>query len=289
MISKDPRLPVKKFNKPLQLAGAFNTDEGTTVFSSRSVILTITIYLPGSNIPVRVRGVEFFVVDQAMDEILLGRPFLHSIGFNLEHHLVRVRNDIHDKHVEDLDPEQFKLSAAKYQGLPYINAEDDPIELPECLVAGIGQDTKSSIDSAFAKVIAEAEKNGISVKGSSEIAQMLDEFRDVFRIKLEVDPPVDVPPLVITPQADAKPYRYPQCRYAPQQRDFITQTIRVWYKNPTKGNYNADPDRRPYREVDRRSYSVAVSTEVQPYQLGRARRVQLLTVPRRVGLVTYLG
>ena len=58
----------------------------------------------------------------------------------------------------------------------------------------------------------------------------------------------------------------------------------VWYKNTTKGNYNADLDRRPYREVDRRSYSVAVSTGV-----GRVLRVQLLTVPRRVGLVTYLG
>ena len=58
----------------------------------------------------------------------------------------------------------------------------------------------------------------------------------------------------------------------------------LWYKNPTKSNYNADLDRWPYREVDRRSYSVAVSTRV-----GRARRVQLLTVPRRVGLVTYLG
>ena len=58
----------------------------------------------------------------------------------------------------------------------------------------------------------------------------------------------------------------------------------VWYKNPKKGNYNADLDRWSYREVDRRSYSVAVSTGV-----GRARRVQMLTVPRRVGLVTYLG
>ena len=68
---------------------------------------------------------------------------------------------------------------------------------------------------------------------------MLDKIRDVFRIKLGVDPPVDVPPLLITPQADAKPYRSPQRRYAPQQRDFITQTIReleaigAIYKNPS--------------------------------------------------------
>ena len=45
-------------------------------------------------------------------------------------------------------------------------------------------------------------------------------------------------------------------------------TEKVWYKNSTKGNYNADLDRRSYREVHRRSYSVAVSTG-----FGRAGRV----------------
>ena len=105
MISKTPGLLVRKFDKPLKLAGAFNSDDGTTVFSSCSVILTITVYIPVSNIPVRVRGVEFFVVDESMDKFLLGRPFLPSIWFNLECHLVRVRDDIHNKHVDDLDPE----------------------------------------------------------------------------------------------------------------------------------------------------------------------------------------
>ena len=55
-------------------------------------------------------------------------------------------------------------------------------------------------------------------------------------------------------------------------------------KTQPRGNYNADLDRLPTREIDRRNYSVAVSTGV-----GRARQVELLTVPRRVGLVTYLG
>ena len=75
--------------------------------------------------------------------------------------------------------------------------------------------------------------------------------------------------------------------YAMDSEDYM-KDVRVkgyvGYKNPAKGNYNADLDLWPYREVERRSYSVAVSTGV-----GSARRVQLLTVPRRVGLVTYLG
>lgn len=43
-----------------------------------------------------------------------------------------------------------------------MNAEEDTIELTECLAARIGQGTKSSIDDAFAKIITEAEKNVIS-------------------------------------------------------------------------------------------------------------------------------
>ena len=60
---------------------------------------------------------------------------------------------------------------------------------------------------------------------------------------------------------------------------------RGWYgiKAQPGVNYNADLDRRPYREVQRRD-SEAVSMGA-----GRARRVQLLMVPRRVRLVTYLG
>ena len=30
----------------------------------------------------------------------------------------------------------------------------------------------------------------------------------------------------------------------------LKKAMVVWYKNPTKGNYNGDLDRRPYREVD---------------------------------------
>lgn len=55
---------------------------------------------------------------------------------------------------------------------------------------------------------------------------MLNEYRDVFRIELGPDPPVDIDPLTITRTDTSKPYRSPQRYYAPQQRDFIIQTIR---------------------------------------------------------------
>ena len=167
-----------------------------------------------------------------MDEIVLGRPFLNRIGFNLSEHLRRVHPYIHDTN-------KIKLAAAKYMGLSYVDADDDPIKLPECLAAGTEKDSEEQISEAFKNCIKEANKNGISDQGINRVKNFFTKYRDVFRIKLGPDPPANVPPLFITPEANCKPYRSPQRRYTPQQREFITNTVRelesigAIYKNPS--------------------------------------------------------
>lgn len=220
-----PDLNAEPFKEPVELLGAFKTDRAQFT-SSAKVKLTFTIYLPGSNVPVRVRGVEFIIVDDDMDEILLGRPFLRKIGFDLNEHLRRVHPLIHDKTLDEIDPDKVKLAATKYQGLSYRNADDDPIELSECIVAGIGKDSEEAITKAFKNCLDEAQRNGISDQGLNRVRHLLKGYRKVFRIKLGPDPPADVPPLVITPVASCKPYRSPQRRYAQHQRDFIINTVR---------------------------------------------------------------
>jgi len=236
--SSDTKVAFKKFDKPMQLECAFKTESRVKFTASRSVVLSITIVLPGSNIPVRIRGIEFIVVDQPMDEVLLGRPFLKAIGFDLNRHLEEVRDKVHDRDINKLQDNIAKMRAMSYQGLAYQSTDDDPIELPEAISAGIGKDTKESIDSAFAKMLAAAKDNGISPEGHSRLSAMLENHRDIFRIKLGPDQPAKVEPLRITLMEGATPYRSPQRRYAPQQRDFITRTIReledvkAIYKNP---------------------------------------------------------
>ena len=161
-----------------------------------------------------------------MDEILLGRPFLNRIGFDLKDHLSRIHPLIHDKQVDQIDLDKVRLAAAKFKGLSYMSADDDPIKLPECLAAGIGRDSEEAISRAFQSCIGEAKTNDLSTKGLTRVRNFFKEYRDVFRIKLGPDPPADVTPLVITPVDNCKPYRSPQRRYAPQQRDFIVSTLR---------------------------------------------------------------
>ncbi len=65
----------RKFKHPISLSTAVS-DPSINFTSSQSIVISITIVLPGSEMPVRLRGVSFIVVNQHMDEILLGRPFL---------------------------------------------------------------------------------------------------------------------------------------------------------------------------------------------------------------------
>ena len=234
----------------MELKVAFDTDKSITFTASRSARLDTTIILPGSNIPVRIRGVKFIITDQEMNEILLGRPLLKAIGFDFHRHLLSVRDKVHDKDFSELVNEMGKISVlaytfatppqgGRYKGLSYNDFDDDPIALPESISAGIGKDSKESIDKAFRSIVENAKNNGISDNGKNRLINLLRKYRDVFRIKLGPDEPAKVPPLVITPAEGAQPYRSPQRRYAPMQREFITRTIKeleavgAIYKNPS--------------------------------------------------------
>lgn len=59
--------------------------------------------LPEYNLSVQLHGVRSLVVDHEMDEVLLGRPFLKSLGFDLETHLEKVGKHIGGKHIDEID------------------------------------------------------------------------------------------------------------------------------------------------------------------------------------------
>ena len=111
-----PSIKVEKFKQPIELHGAFKTDK-VKFTASEKAKLAFTLYLLGTNVPVRVHGVQLIIVDDTIDEILLGRPFLKAIGFDLNDHLQRVHELIHEKNIEDINTEKIKLAAAQYKGL----------------------------------------------------------------------------------------------------------------------------------------------------------------------------
>lgn len=164
----EPSIVFSAINPPEEVQSIFKTEKKTVYTVSWSTVLSITFLLPGSNIPIRIRGVKFYVVDQDMDEVILSRGFLKSIGFDFKKHMETVHEDIHDKSVADLNADNVKL-AAIYQGMAYQDADDDPIELIDAVSAYIGQDSKETIDSAFQKILTQAEGSGITEFGHKRL------------------------------------------------------------------------------------------------------------------------
>lgn len=241
IISKDRNVVTTTCEEPFVFESAFKNSKtaATKCTCSSTVTIPVTIIVPGCNIPVRIRDVEFFVCEEEMDEIILGRHFLKAIGFDLQEHLLQVGNSINNKSINDLASKGPKFASVKYQGMKYNGDDDDPITLPEHLQAGFGTDTIEEIDEAFANIVQDAVDNGISEKGKKRLRGIMEKNRSAFRIKLGPDDTAKVPPFSIKLKPNARPQKCPQRKYAPHQKAFIGHTIRelekigAVYKNPT--------------------------------------------------------
>ena len=92
------RIPaLKHLNAPLDLDAAIKLPGGVPFPASAIVKFCITISLPCG--PLRLRNVEFLVIDQPMDEILLGRPLLRCLGFDLDTPLEGIRTKMDNANV----------------------------------------------------------------------------------------------------------------------------------------------------------------------------------------------
>lgn len=195
--------------------------ESEDKFSARKKAhLSIIIHMPGSNVPVRLRGVEFYVCDSPMKEVLLGRPFLKAIGFDLHTHLETVGSKVHGK-----DLAAVSVGEDRYAGLRHGCDDGDPIEYPNDFDSeGILAEDPAEIQKHLDRMVSEAGANGLrDLKGLKGLVQ---EHRDIFRTRLGPDKPAQVSPFEITVADGAKPFRTPQRRYGPKQAAFINSTIK---------------------------------------------------------------
>jgi len=87
---------VLPLDTPISMAVALNGNdtEQLKFQSKRKARISTTLNLPTG--PLRLRNVEYLVFEEDMDEVLLSRPLLQSIGFNLDDHLASVREVFHD-------------------------------------------------------------------------------------------------------------------------------------------------------------------------------------------------
>lgn len=88
-----------------------------------------------------------------MDEVLLGRPLLNTLGVNLIDQLKIIEPLINYKNAKDIDSNESKFGSARYRGLSYMSADDDPIECLDTICAGIGKDSQEKIGNDLKNIL----------------------------------------------------------------------------------------------------------------------------------------
>jgi len=199
--------------------------------------MDITISLPCGNLI--LRNTEFWVVDQKMSEIILGRPLLQCIGFDLDEVLTKVQteegevdvsqritNGCNGVNQSDGKKPKKVSSMSIYKGLWYDEEEFDPISYPEDMQSKMGVDKPEEIQAEIQKTLKRAADAGMTPNNVKKCEALMQKHIDIFRIKLGPDQPAKVDPYRLTLKENHRPFRCTQRRYAPAQKVFIESTIR---------------------------------------------------------------
>jgi hypothetical protein len=152
--------------------------------------------------PLRLRSTEYLVVDDEMDEVLLGRPLQKTLGFDLDDHLNVNRSALQDTVMstdllETLNSTAGKLARSSYTGLVHDSADVDPIDPLPTAGASMGVDNEQEISVALNTMLDRAKTEGMSKAGVENPREILLGYRDVFHTRLGNDPPAKIPPLVV--------------------------------------------------------------------------------------------
>lgn len=139
------------------------------------------ISIPGSKIPVHIRDVEFYIVDQLMAEVLLGRPFFLALGFDFDCHLKRMAGDIDGQSMTEIQGGKMAHAGMRYHD------EEDPINCPEHLKGRFGEDNPYEISEEFDKILKDVSNNGMSTIGLEKLNELIEDCRFIFRIRLGPD------------------------------------------------------------------------------------------------------
>jgi hypothetical protein len=135
-----------------------------------------------------------------------------------------VQRDEHDDGGHDVLQSNVKFASLKEQALFCGDIpDDDPIDYHD---VDVGQGSPEELADAIEGLITSAEQAGMSRDGVQSLRQLVTECKDVFRLKLGADPPLNVKPLVIKLRDGAEPVRMSARKYAPPQLKFMRDKIR---------------------------------------------------------------
>ena len=248
--------------EPLHAHLAMEDDESThdrCFTSTKKVRLSVTLDTPAG--PLRLRNVEFLVFPYNMREVLLSRPLLQTLGFDLPTHLSLVRDKFHDVDFANLSStpdlqqsgnntpnERSKLANALLRNVESpskdANAQDPVMEgaSSDAQFTSVselyGSEDPNETTRLLGISVDQAVKDGLPKDMESTLGSLVMEFRDIFRSQLGSDPPAKIPPMKIRLKPGTRPFRAKVRKYSPSQAEFLRKKVGellelgLVYRNP---------------------------------------------------------
>jgi Aspartyl protease len=173
-------VPSRTLDTPVSFALAI---KGTTATITRQVQLTVELRLPTGTL--RLRNVCCLVAEHDMDDVLIGRPLLNSLGIDAPTHLAAVRETFQDM---DCSTVPSALAGGKLSRLLKQRADcslDPPVGDSPAALSDEGPHAPSRPDSPQRSDSASAETH----------------FPQVFHGDTDVDP-VEAPHMLTLPSSD---------------------------------------------------------------------------------------
>jgi hypothetical protein len=128
-------------------------------------------------------------------------------------------------------------SAKIHDSVAYGDTYSDPVIVPQLL--DLPSDSHvSELQWVIEEMMCKAAHNGMSKIGVTQLRDLVHGYPDIWRVALTADPPVRLPPLVVTLQPDAVPIRVKLRRYTQAQKTFLRTFVGelvqhgLAYRNP---------------------------------------------------------
>lgn len=169
---------------------------------------------------------------QAAQHVLIGRPLLEALGLDTKGILEAVCNRQNGiVNVPDILPNQEEPTEgtlAKFihdSGIFHSHNGDKGCADDDDIYIDLGEDTQGEVKASLKERRAEAGSNGASAKGQAELGKLLEEYEDVFRVRLGKSPPARVQPMKVKLKIGAKPVIEKARRYRADQCEFLNKYI----------------------------------------------------------------
>lgn len=233
------------------------SEDALTVTAKRKARVSTTLLkLEG---PLRLRNVEYLVLERQMPEVLLSRPILVSLGFDLDAHLARVRlqcdevdlsgvgyepstnprspqarsrdrlalvvsslKDVHGdpKFSDDSDDESLSSPAEQLeQNMDSPRSSENYIWYNDSV--DTGQHSSADVGPYVRQLLQQVIENAFPEQPYNRLSALLLEYEHILRLQLGSDPLLKIPSMNIRLQPGAEPVRVKLRRFAKPQADLL--------------------------------------------------------------------